>query len=194
MSYLIPGTWARFARCIVIYELLNKVGALWTDTKLFWCQTNSATKRRWTETLFPKHFNLWQLNVGDCGPPGISNNAPLFYLHFFPAGVFFPSPPSLPPSILCPSNMSAEGEAERLSCSQHGASLLIMHRWHHYKSNHGAVINSRLIKKTGWRTNKCVEPTSAHAQRDAWSYQFIQNGSELPNQRCLSNFEKAASW
>lgn len=151
---LIPGTWTRlcFYTVVLFMNSSTRLSSLSEQTKSCSDARQQRCQRRWTETSFPKHFNLWQLNVGDCGPPGISNNAPLFYLHFFSCWCFL-SFSSLSPSIHCPSNVSAEREAERLSCSQCDTSLLIMHQWHHYKSNHRVVINARLIKKTGWRSN-----------------------------------------
>lgn len=104
---LIPGTWTRLCFHTVVFFMSSstRLSAHSEQTKSCFDARQQCCQRRWTETSLPKHFNLWQLNVGDCRPPGISNNAPLFYLHFFPAGVFFPSPPSLPPSFarqMCP--------------------------------------------------------------------------------------------
>lgn len=101
LSYLIPQMWMRlrFHAAELFMSLLNEVSCtLWTD-KSCSIARQERCERSWTEMSLPKHFNLWQLYIGDFRPPGISNNAPLFYLHFsLLVFSFFPLPLSLPPS------------------------------------------------------------------------------------------------
>lgn len=54
-----------------------------SDSTPFWCQTTERCEKVWTGTSLPKHFKLWQPNIGYRRPCGISNKAPLFYLIFF---------------------------------------------------------------------------------------------------------------
>lgn len=121
-----------FPRGSFIHELLHKVSLmLEIKTKIIdiyiymyicWKLFGRQTTEGWTETSVLKHLRLWQLDIGDCAPSAIPNNAPLFYLHFplLLLLVFSPHLLLLSPSLphpRCPSNVSAAKEAERLSCS-----------------------------------------------------------------------------
>lgn len=126
--------------CSVIHAYLH----ILSRQKLLCYRPGTAAARRQTETSPPEHFSLWQLSIGDYSPLAFII-MPLVLFTFVFQLVFSPHPH--------PSDVSSEGEAERLSCSQREASLLIMHQWHHYKSNQRLMINAGLIKQTGWWTN-----------------------------------------
>lgn len=91
-----------FPSCSVVYDFLNKVSqALLTDKNLFWNKTTEL-REEVNRDVIPKTFPLVTAEYWQLQPPGISNNAPLFNLHFFPAGGFFAFSLSFSPSLPLP--------------------------------------------------------------------------------------------
>lgn len=163
-----PQNWneVRFPRGSFIHELLHKVSLMLGSKTKKKKKLKNTFKKSCSDGRQQRSEQRQSWNILDCDSWILVTVCPLAFLimplcsiYIFPSSscwcfllISSHSPPlslTLAARQTCP----RRGRLSACHVPQRDAASLIMRRWHHYKSNHGAVINTGLIKKTGWWTN-----------------------------------------